>query len=84
MTRTVRVIPQPNPVEPMNPAGRVDLLVNRTVNVAVARWVDTHPLAERLKQVGLDVGFLIRGYVEHRLKKEKITDIRSLRRALRR
>lgn len=68
----------------INPAWRVDVLVERLTDRVLERSVDRHPLVERLKrEVGLDFGEIVRSQVTQHLKREKITDIKSLRRALR-
>lgn len=67
-----------------NPAGRVDILVERIADLCLKRFVDGHPLTLRLKQVGLDGPAMVRNEVRARLKREKITDVKSLRKALRR
>ena len=71
-------------LNPPNPAGRVDLLIERTIDLWMKRFVDNHPLTARLRQVGLDGSLIVRGAVKDRLKKERITDVKSLQRALRR
>jgi hypothetical protein len=73
------------PPEPPNPAGRVDVLIERSIDLWMKRYFDNHPFVLHLKnRAGLDGPFLIRAAVSDRLKRERITDIRSLRKALRR
>lgn len=72
----------------LNPAGRVDVLIQSTVDLFLKRFVETHRgyagLNARLKEVGVDLGTLARDEVSRRLKRERITDVKSLRRALHR
>jgi hypothetical protein len=70
--------------KPPDTAWRVDLLVERSLDLIMNRFVDNHPLTARLRQVGLDASVLARGAVKDHLKKERITTVKSLRRALRR
>lgn len=74
---------KPKDVQP-DPAWRVDVLVERTLDLWMQRFVDNHPLAMRLRQVGLDTSSIVRNQVRAKMKRERITDVGSLRRALRR
>jgi hypothetical protein len=67
-----------------DPAWRVDVLVDRLVDLLMKRHIDNHPLTARLRQVGLDASLLARNAVRDKLKRERITDVKSLRKALRR
>lgn len=68
----------------INPSGRVDVLMNRTVDLALKRFVEPHPLHERLKQVGLDVGEMLREEISRGLKRAKVSDLKSALKAWRR
>lgn len=68
----------------LNPAGRVDVLAKRVADLGVQRFIESHPIHARLKQAGVDIASIIRDSLDAALKRERITDMRSLRRALRR
>lgn len=68
----------------VNPSGRVDVLMNRTVDLALKRFVEPHPLHERLKQVGLDFGEILREEISRGLKRAKVSDLKSALKAWRR
>lgn len=64
--------------------GRVDVLFERIADLVLKRSIERHPLHARLKnEVGLDVALLLKNGLADTLKREKIKDLRSLRRALR-
>jgi hypothetical protein len=75
--------PQSRAIDP-SPAGRVDVLVERVLDRLMERYVDHHPLAVRLRQVGLDSSAIVRGAVKDKLKRERITGVKSVMKALRR
>lgn len=65
-------------------AGRVDVLFERIADLLLKRSIERHPLHAKLKdEVGLDVSSLLKNSLADTLKREKIKDLRSLRRALR-
>ena len=67
-----------------NPAGRVDVLIERMLDRWMQRFVDNHPLTMRLRQVGLDTSSIVRDEVRDKLKRERITGVKSVMKALRR
>ena len=67
-----------------DPAWRVDILVQKIIDVSLKRTLDNHPLTARLKAVGLDVPAITREAVQKQLKRDRITNVRSVLKALRR
>lgn len=80
----VKPKPKQEVLQSPDPGWRVDILIQRIIDASLKRAVDNHPLTARLRQVGLDPSTLVRVAVKDQLKRDKITNVRSVIRALRR
>lgn len=71
--------------KPLDPRHRVDVLLKRSAALLLERWVERHPLHGRLKlEAGLDVSGILQDSLSRGLKRERITDVKSVMKALRR
>lgn len=70
--------------KPVNPQYRVDVLLKRVAALLLERSMELHPLHRRLKQeAGLDVSAILQDSLASGLKRERITNVKSVMKALR-